>query len=36
VLGVEKKGPDIWYQVETVHGISGWIAGIIGNITYSS
>ncbi len=36
VMSVERKGPDTWYQVETVFGISGWIAGVIGSITYAA
>ena len=36
VTGVETRGGDTWYQVETVFGISGWIAGEIGGKTYVS
>ena len=36
VLGVETKGGDTWYQVETVFGVSGWIAGEISGKIYAS
>ena len=36
VISVETRGGDTWYQVETVFGISGWIAGEIGGKTYAS
>ena len=36
VIEVETRDSDTWYQVETVFGISGWIAGEIGGKIYAS